>query len=49
MNGNFIVIKHSNAIDPENLSATTTLYSCHLHLSEMSVKTLDIVKEGDLI
>ena len=48
-NWNYIVLKHEWAPDPDNLSNKTTLYSCHLHLSEMSVKTWDSVKEGFII
>ncbi|EKE28155.1 MAG: S-layer protein [uncultured bacterium (gcode 4)] len=48
-NGNFVIIKHINAPDPDNLWSVTTLFSCHLHLSELNVKTWDSVKEGNII
>ncbi|MCK9272827.1 S-layer homology domain-containing protein [Candidatus Gracilibacteria bacterium] len=48
-NGNYVVIKHSQVPDPSNLNKKTNLYSCHLHLSELSVNTGDIVNEGDVL
>lgn len=48
-NGNYIVIKHDNAPDYNNISSTTTYYSCHLHLSEILVEKWDIVEEGQVI
>ena len=48
-NGNYVVIKHANAQDPSNPDSTTTLYSCHLHLSELDVSTWNPVKEWDVI
>ncbi len=49
VNWNYIIIKHENALDPNDNTKTTTLYSCHLHLSEILVKKWDVVKEGDII
>lgn len=48
-NGNYIIIEHKNVPDPNNNNQNTTLYSCYLHLSELNVKTWDIVKEWDII
>ncbi len=48
-NGNYVVLKHPNAPDPSDLSKTTTLYSCHLHLSSLWVSTWATVKEWDVI
>lgn len=48
-NGNYVVIKHPSAPNPDDLSKTTTLYSCHLHLSSLSIKTGDTIKEWDII
>jgi hypothetical protein len=48
-NWNYVVLKHVWAPDPDNLSSTTTLFSCHLHLSELDCKTWDSVKEWDAI
>lgn len=48
-NGNYIVLKHTDVLDPENFNSKTTLFSCHLHLSELAVKTWDSVKEWDII
>lgn len=48
-NGNYIVLKHDKAPNPEDFSKTCTLFSCHLHLSEISLKTWDLVKEWDII
>lgn len=49
MNGKYVVIKHDSVPDPADLTKKTTLYSCYLHLSELSVETGDSVKEGDMI
>ena len=48
-NGNYIVLKHIWVPDPSDFNKTTTLYSCHLHLSELNVKTWDNVSEWDII
>lgn len=47
--GNYVVIRHDNAPDPQNPAAKTTLYSCYLHLSEYSVTPGQLVQEGDVI
>lgn len=47
--GNCIVIRHDNVPDPLDMTKKTTLYSCHLHLSEMSVTVGQLVSEGDVI
>lgn len=44
-----IVIKHEFAPDPEDLSKTTTLYSCYLHLSENTAKVWEYLDEWVLI
>ncbi|MDD2487569.1 MAG: S-layer homology domain-containing protein [Candidatus Gracilibacteria bacterium] len=48
-NGNYIVIKHSGVPDMTDPNIKTTLYSCYLHLSELSVKAGDNVSEGQII
>lgn len=48
-NGNYIILKHSQAPDPKDLAKTTTLYSCHLHLSELGVETWQLIEEWDII
>jgi len=48
-NGNYIVIKHDNVPDFNDISKTTTYYSCHLHLSEILVEKWDTVEEGQMI
>lgn len=48
-NWNYIVLKHDNMKDPEDISKTVTLYSCHLHLSELLTQTWATVKEWDII
>ncbi|EKE29135.1 MAG: hypothetical protein ACD_2C00221G0017 [uncultured bacterium (gcode 4)] len=48
-NWHYIILRHPNAPDPNNLAASTVLYSCHLHLSELLAKTWDQVKEWDII
>ena len=48
-NGNYVVVKHPSAPDPKDTAKTTTLYSCHLHLSALGVKTGDTVDEGDIL
>lgn len=47
--GKFVFLEHTNVPDPDDLSKTTTLYSCHEHLSEVKVNIWDIVKEWDVI
>lgn len=47
--GKFVFIEHANVPDPDDLSKTTTLYSCHEHLSEVKVNIWDMVKEWDVI
>ena len=42
--GKFVFIEHTWVPDPDDLSKTTTLYSCHEHLSEVKVNIWDIVK-----
>lgn len=46
-NGNYVIIKHENVIDPSNNK--TTLFSNYLHLSELNVNTWDKVNEWDII
>lgn len=48
-NGNYIIIKHENVPDFNNLSQKTTYYSCYLHLSEINVVKWDTVKEWQII
>ncbi len=48
-NGNYVIIKHDNVPDPANMTEKTTLYSCYLHLSELSVTAGQLVSEGDVI
>ncbi|MDD2909289.1 MAG: S-layer homology domain-containing protein [Candidatus Gracilibacteria bacterium] len=48
-NGNYIVLKHDGVLDPSDFNSTTTLYSSHLHLAELCVKTGDRISEGDII
>lgn len=45
----FIFIEHSWVPDPDDLTKTTTLYSCHEHLSKIKVNIWDIIKEGIVI
>lgn len=45
----YIFIEHENVPHPDNLSTTTTLYSCYEHLSSYDVKEWDTVKEWDII
>lgn len=45
----YIFIEHENVPHPDNLSTTTTLYSCYEHLSSYGVKEWDEVKEWDII
>lgn len=47
--GNYVVIKHDNVPDPADMTKTTTLYSCYLHLTEYSVVVGQLVSEGDVI
>ena len=48
-NGNYVIIRHDNVPDPADMSKKTTLYSCHLHLTEYSVSVGQLVSEGDVI
>lgn len=43
--GNYVVIKHDGARDPDDLSKTTTLYSVYLHLDSLAVAKGDAVSE----
>lgn len=45
----FVFIEHLNVPDPDDLTKTTTLYSCYEHLSQVNVNIWDFVKEGDII
>ena len=47
--GKFVFIEHTWVPDPDDFSKTTTLYSCHEHLSEIKVNVWDMVKEWDVI
>lgn len=49
MDGNFVILRHDGAPDPDDLSQSTTLYSIFLHLSEVSVRPGMAVEEGDPI
>lgn len=44
-----VFIKHTNAPNPDNMSKTTTLYSCYEHLSEILVWVWNILKEWTII
>ena len=48
-NGNYVVLKHPTAIDPNDHTKTTTLYSCYLHMSALAVATGATIQEGDVI
>lgn len=45
----YVFIEHPNVPHPDDLTKTTTVFSCYQHLSEVVVKTWDILKEWDLI
>ncbi len=47
--GKFVFLEHLNVPHPDDLSRTTTLYSCHEHLSDIKVNIWDSVKEWDVI
>lgn len=47
--GNIVVLKHEGTYDPADFTKKTTLFSCHLHLSEIDVKKWDQVSEGTQI
>ena len=47
--GNYVIIVHDNVPDPADMTQTTTLYSCYLHLSEYSVTPGQLVSEGESI
>lgn len=47
--GKHVFIEHKWVPDPDNFSATTTLYSCYLHLSEISVNVWEQVSEWTII
>ncbi|MDD5213231.1 MAG: M23 family metallopeptidase [Candidatus Gracilibacteria bacterium] len=47
--GNIVVLKHEGTYDPADFTKKTTLFSCHLHLSEIDVKKGDQVSEGTQI
>ncbi len=47
--GNYIMIKHPNAPDPDNPAKLTTLYSIYAHLSVMLVREGDVVDKGEQI
>lgn len=47
--GNIVVLKHEWTYEPTDFSKKTTLFSCHLHLSEIDVKVGDQVSEGTQI
>ena len=49
MDGNYVVLQHPGAPDPDNPSVTTTLYSGYLHLSSFCVATGQVIKEGTVI
>lgn len=46
--GKFIVLEHTNVYDMD-MKTRTTLYSCYLHLSAITVSKWQKVKEGDII
>lgn len=45
----YIIIKHSGVPDPDNFNLSTNLYSCYLHLSEITVSNGDDLVEGYVI
>lgn len=45
----YVFIKHQNVPNPDNFLLKTTLYSCYLHLSEITVEKSDILKEWTII
>lgn len=45
----YVFLEHKNVPHPDDLSRTTTLYSCYEHLSEIKVKEWDVLKEWDVI
>ena len=45
----YVFIEHKWVPNPDNMSLSTTLYSCYEHLSNVLVKTWDIVKEWQVI
>lgn len=45
----FVFIEHTWVPDPDDMNRTTTLYSCYEHLSQVNVKTWEIVKEWTII
>lgn len=47
--GNYVVIRHDGAKDPDDFSKTTTLYSVYLHLDSLAVAKGDAVSEGAVI
>lgn len=47
--GKYVFLEHKNAKNPDDLSKTTTLYSCYQHLSEIKVNVWDKIKEGHII
>lgn len=47
--GKYIVIEHKNVPHPDDMSKTTTLYSCFQHLSDVYVKDWQSLKEWDSI
>lgn len=47
--GNHIIIEHKNVYDPNDLSITTTLYSCYMHLSLLNVNIWESVLEWQII
>ncbi len=49
MNGNYVVLQHTNVPDPDGSGTTATLYSGYLHMSAYTVTTGQTVREGDQI
>lgn len=45
----YIFLEHKNAPHPDDLSKTTTLYSCYQHLSQINVNVWDKIKEWHII
>lgn len=45
----YIFLEHKNVPNPDDLTKTTTLYSCYQHLSDIKVNIWDKIKEGHVI
>lgn len=47
--GKYVFLEHAWVPHPDDLSKTTTLYSCYQHLDRVDVVTWQMVKEWDII